>query len=104
VSLAARLVHYRIPELDGAAIRLTAPRRFTQEVSSHIYALADEAGQPLFAGIAYRSRFGDNYQNWAVFERPQDQDIFEDRQVTEIDAGAPELGAAMNLLGLRLEP
>lgn len=101
-NLAARLVHFGIRELDGAAIRLTAPRRFTQEVSSHIYALADDAGQPVFAGIAYRSRFGDNYQNWAVFERPQDQEMFGDPRVTEIDAGARELGAALDLLGLRL--
>lgn len=101
-NLAARLVHFRIRELDGAAIRTTAPRRFTQEVSSHIYALADDAGRPIFAGIAYRSRFGDNYQNWAVFERLQNQEMFRNPLVTEIDPGARELGAALDLLGLRL--
>ena len=104
VRLAARLVHFRIPELDGSAIRLTAPRRFTQEVSSHIYALADEAGQPLFAGIAYRSRFGDNYQNWALFERPQPPDMLHDQRIRGIDAEAPELRTALALLGLELQP
>lgn len=103
-NLAARLVHFKIRELDGATIRITAPRQFTQEVSSHIYTLADAEGQPRFAGIAYRSRFGDNYLNWAVFERPQGQDIFRDRRVSEIGAGAHELGAALDLLGLQLQP
>ena len=104
VRLAARLVHFRIPELDGSAIRLTAPRRFTQEVSSHISALADEAGQPLFAGIAYRSRFGDNYQNWALFERPQPPDMLHDQRIRGIDAEAPEIRTALALLGLELQP
>ena len=101
--LAARLVHYGIRELDGAAIRLTTPRRLTQEISSHLYALADDAGEPLFAGIAYRSRFGDNYDNWAVFERPLDPDILQDRRVAKIDPDSPALDAALNLLGLRLD-
>jgi hypothetical protein len=101
--LAARLVHYGISELDGAAVRLTTKRRLTQEISSHLYALADGVGEPLFAGIAYRSRFGDNYHNWAIFERPQDPDILQDRRVAEIDSESVALQAALNLLDLRLD-
>jgi hypothetical protein len=39
-AMASRLIHYGIPDLDAAAIRLTAPRRFTQEISNHIYKLS----------------------------------------------------------------
>ena len=73
-------------------------------MSSHIYALADEAGQPLFAGIAYRSRFGDTYQNWALFERPQPPGMLHDQRIRGIDAEAPERRTALALLGLELQP
>jgi RES domain-containing protein len=64
-AMARRLIHYDIPDLDAAAIRLSAPRRFTQEISNHTYRLSAPDGTPRFAGIEYKSRFGDNYQNWA---------------------------------------
>lgn len=100
--LAPRLVHYRIAELDGAAIRCTAPRRFTQEVSSYIYSRSRADGQPLFVGIAYLSRFGDNYENWAIFERPQNQNVIRDPAIRAIDPQGPEFRTALDLLGLRL--
>ena len=68
--MAGRLIHYGIGDLDAAAIRLSAPRRFTQEISNHTYKLSAADGAPRFAGIEYESRFGDNYQNWAVFSVP----------------------------------
>ncbi len=68
--MAGRLIHYGIGDLDAAAIRLSAPRRFTQEISNHVYKLSAADGAPRFAGIEHESRFGDKYQNWAVFERP----------------------------------
>jgi RES domain len=73
--MAARLIHYNLVDVDAAAIRLTAPRRFTQGISNHIYKLSTPDGMPRFAGIEYESRFGDNYQNWAVFERPGHQPV-----------------------------
>jgi len=100
--LASRLVHYGIGELDGAAIRRTAPRAFTQEISSHIYARADARGRPLFSGIAYLSRFGDDYQNWAIFERLAGVPAIERPTVRDIDVDGRELRAALALLGLRL--
>jgi hypothetical protein len=35
--LAARVVHHGLDDLDGASIRLTVPRRFTQEISRFVY-------------------------------------------------------------------
>lgn len=68
-AMAERLVHYGLSDLDGATIRLSVPRTFTQEVSRHIFELTEpESSQRRFAGICYSSRLGDEYVNWAVFE------------------------------------
>ncbi len=101
-ALAAVLVRHRIRELDGAAIRRTAPRRFTQEISSYVYAQSDARGRPRFAGIAYRSRFGDRFENWAIFERPAARPVIRRLATRRIDPAQPELRAALGLLGLRL--
>jgi hypothetical protein len=50
--LADRALHHGIDELDAAAIRLSVPRAFTQEVSRLVFECADR-GEPQFAGIAY---------------------------------------------------
>ncbi len=65
--LAARLVHHGIGDLDAAAIRLTAPRAFTQEISRHVF---DDSvgGARRWNGIAYLSKHGDDLDNWAIFE------------------------------------
>ena len=101
-ALAPALVRHGIRELDGAAIRLTAPRRFTQEISSYVYARSDARGRPRFAGIAYRSRFGDRFKNWAIFERPAARPVIRRLATRRIDPAQPELRAALRLLGLRL--
>ena len=36
-ALAARVLHYGLDELDAATIRLSAPRKLTQEISRHLY-------------------------------------------------------------------
>jgi hypothetical protein len=101
-ALAATLVRYGIRQLDGAAIRQTAPRRFTQEISSYLYSLSDRRGRPRFAGIAYLSRFGDRFRNWAIFERPAARPVIRKPSTRRIDSAQPELRAALRLLGLRL--
>ena len=101
-ALAATLVRYRVRELDGAAIRLTAPRRFTQEISSHVYALSDARGRPRFAGIGYRSRFGDHYQNWAIFERPGRRPVIRAPRTRRLAPLQREFQAALRLLDLEL--
>jgi hypothetical protein len=99
--MAGRLIHYDIPDLDAAAIRLSAPRRFTQEISNHIYKLSAADEKPRFAGIEYESRVGDNYQNWAIFERPGQQPIT-DPIVRAIRRDEPGLRTALAVLGLKL--
>jgi hypothetical protein len=99
--MAARLVHYDVRDLDAAAIRLSAPRRFTQEISNHIYRLSLPDGTPRFAGLEYESRLGDNYQNWAIFERP-DQWPVTDSTIWPIRRDDPGLHAALAALGLTL--
>jgi hypothetical protein len=99
--MAGRLIHYGIGDLDAAAIRLSAPRRFTQEISNHTYKLSAADGAPRFARIEYESRFGDNYQNWAVFERPAHEAIT-DPKVEPVRRDDPALSAALVALGLKL--
>jgi hypothetical protein len=95
-------VRYGIAELDGATIRQTAPRGFTQEISSYLYSLSDRQGHPRFAGIAYISRFGDRYRNWAIFERPAGRPVIRNPSTRPIDPARREFRAALRLLGLRL--
>lgn len=99
--MAGRLIHHGILDLDAAAIRLGAPRRFTQEISNYIYKLSVPDATPRFAGIEYESRFGDNYQNWAIFERPG-RDPISDPIVRPILRDDPSLHAALAVLGLKL--
>src|SRR5258708_27840846 len=69
-ALAAPLVRYGIRQLDGAAIRQTAPRRFTQEISSYLYSLSDRRGGARFAGLAPPPRCAGRLPNPADFARP----------------------------------
>jgi hypothetical protein len=97
LEMAARLVHYDIPDLDASAIRRAVPRRLTQEISRRIFELSD-AGRRRFAGIVYRSRLGDEFQNCAIFE-PADLQSSIPENVLETDA---DLMTALGRLGLEL--
>lgn len=70
--LSERTVHYKVGDLDAATIRRSTPRRFTQEISTHIESLRGEGGHA-YAGIHYLSRFGDDIVNWAIFERESEE-------------------------------
>ncbi|MGH2633337.1 MAG: RES domain-containing protein [Tepidiformaceae bacterium] len=65
--LAARALHYDLPEIDASAVRLVSPRAFTQEVSRLVYESQSDDGEP-FSGIRYGSRLDDASVNWAIFE------------------------------------
>ncbi|PYM81926.1 MAG: hypothetical protein DME09_15740 [Candidatus Rokuibacteriota bacterium] len=52
-AMAPHLIHHNIA--DAAAIRISAPRRLTQDISNHIYKLSLRDGTPRFAGIEYES-------------------------------------------------
>jgi hypothetical protein len=71
-NLAPLVVELGLPELDGSAVRASAPRAFTQAISRYLYHCL-ESDRPQFAGVFYRSKHGDNLENWGVFERGEDQ-------------------------------
>jgi hypothetical protein len=99
--LAARAIHYGLSEIDAAAIRLSAPRRFTQEVSRLIYEWHEEQGG--CAGICYRSRLGDQFVNWAIFEPACDPAPWSQlMSSSEIEPDDPDLLEALRLLDLQL--
>ena len=98
--LAPRLLHYGIPDLDAAAIRLSVPRRFTQEIGRAVYEQSDAAGERRFAGLRYLSRVGDEFENWALFEPAS----VARRRSERLSPEDPELIAALEQLGLVLSP
>jgi hypothetical protein len=99
--MAQRLIHYDIADLDAASIRVSAPRRFTQEIGNHVYKRSLPDGTPRFTGIESESRLGDNYQNWAIFERPGQGPIREPT-AHPVRREDPSLHAAPAVLGLKL--
>ena len=99
--LAARAIHYGLSDVDAAAIRLHAPRRFTQEISRFVYERHEQDGS--CAGIRYRSRFGDQFVNWAIFEPPSQAELSRATSMSaEITPDAPDLLRALELFGLKL--
>lgn len=67
-ALAPRVVHYELPDLDAATLRLTAPRAFTQEVSRYVFDRTVD-GVRRWNGISYLSKHGDDLTNWAPSNR-----------------------------------
>jgi hypothetical protein len=98
--LAARLLHYGLDDLDAGDLRRRAPRALTQEISRYVFEQGSApSGEPV-AGIAYRSRLGDELMNWAIFEGHQLDEIMEAHAI--IAADDPDLVAALEILGLTL--
>ena len=103
--LAGRLVHYGMGELDATAIRHTAPRRLTQEISRYVFEQTTERGARAFDGISYLSRQGDDLRCWALFEpvTPTQVKVFvADGRETPIEPDHPDFRRALELLGIRL--
>ncbi len=79
-SLAIHWKKFGISEFDASILQQTAPRILTQSVSRIVF----NGG---FAGIYYRSKYGHDIENWALFEpfqiqvqqpehiRPDDRDL-----------------------------
>ena len=93
-----------LPDFDAAAIRMSAPRVLTQEVSRFLYVSALANGAPA-AGIDFGSRHGDDQQLWAVFERDSDiglgrSHLLYDCTSAEINEDDPDLREAMRLHNL----
>ena len=66
--LAPDLAAYGLDDLDASTIRLQAPRTLTQRISRLVYECSTATGERAYAGIYYRSRLGDEFENWAIFE------------------------------------
>lgn len=101
----ARALHYGLPDLDAAAIRIHEPRGLTREISRFVYEL-DRGDDPL-DGIAYESRFGSGLDLWAVFERSADAGLersrlFTDVEAEELSVETPGLLDALHLHGLEI--
>ena len=81
----------------------SAPRRFTQEISRYVYDRSTRQGSRAFAGIAYRSRLGDEFQNWAIFEPSGSAVPWAGETLSRaIGADDPDLRRALELLGVRM--
>lgn len=90
--LAAQCVALGIGELDAAALQLSAPRRLTQIASRRAYQLG-------FDGIMYRSRFGHDIENWALFEPFK----INPKSAMAIDLDDPDLRRAMAIHRLEFD-
>lgn len=66
-TLAGRLVHYGLDDLDAGDVRRRWPRRFTQDVSRLVFEQGADGGRA-FAGIRSSSRLGDEIDNWVIFK------------------------------------
>jgi hypothetical protein len=78
------------PDLDAAALQSSSPRTLTMLVSRIVY----DIGLP---GIYFRSRYGHNLENWALFEPCRLRSAKSER----VQRQHPALAEAMAILGLR---
>lgn len=86
------LTRFGLSDFDAATIRLSVPRRLTQEISRMVYETVTISGtRP--AGIRYGSRLGDEFENWAVFET--DPPSFRAVDARPISPGDPDLAEAL---------
>lgn len=89
--LADECLRLGLQELDAAVLQNAAPRRISQLASREAY----DRGCP---GIYYRSRYGHDLENWAIFEpfpiRPKSS-----REIHDSDES---LRKALEILGLKL--
>lgn len=93
-------MRYQLEDLDGSAIRLPAPRAFTQHVSRFVYECTEEDGAAQFHSIHYLSRYGDDLANVAIFELPSSDDPVSAGTAAPISLDDPALQDAMPHHGL----
>jgi len=89
--LAIHLEKFGLHDFDASVLQQTAPRILTQFVSRIVF--YDD-----FAGIYYRSKYGHDIENWALFEPFQ----LEVKSLHTIQPNDPDLQQALLLHGLRL--
>jgi hypothetical protein len=100
-ALAKNAIRYGLGDIDGATIRLSAPRAFTQEVSRFVHDWTDSDRR--FTGIRYLSRLGNDFVNWAIFEAPPGEaSSLESTTSGDIASDDGDLAKALQVLGLSL--
>lgn len=96
---------YGLPDFDASALKAAEPRLLTQEISQHLWEARAEDGEDLCDGLHFRSRHGDNFVLWAVYERPEDPEVsprISDLQTRELTRDSPEFAGAAAILGITL--
>jgi RES domain len=90
-ALAAECLELGVNDLDAAALQRDSPRRLTQLVSLEVY-------RRDYAGVYYRSRYGHELENWALFE-PFSIVPGTSHEILRSD---PDLIEALRILGIEL--
>jgi hypothetical protein len=67
-----------------------------------VFECTEAGGEPQFDGIAYRSRLGDELENWAIFEPPSGAARMREAHSEPVDPRDADLAAALALLGIEL--
>jgi hypothetical protein len=88
--LVSECLRMGLRDLDASGLQNSSPRTLTQLVSRIVYDMG-------LAGVYYRSRYGHNLENWALFE-PCRILRTKSRKVTTDDEALAE---AMGILGLK---
>ena len=91
-ALRPELRQFGVKDLDASVLQQTAPRALTQQVSRIVF-------QSGYAGIYYRSKYGHDIENWAVFEPFPIS--FQGSQSIQI--GDPDLQQAFKLHSLKIK-
>ena len=91
IVLAGYLDRFGLDDLDASVLQMTAPRNLTQLVSRVVFS-------ERLAGIYYRSKYGHDVENWALFEPFQ----INVRDSGSIRPDDPDLLGAFRLHGLRI--
>jgi hypothetical protein len=92
IVLAGNLGKFGLDDLDASALQMTAPRNVTQLVSRIVFSNG-------LAGIYYRSKYGHDVENWALFE-PFQINVQDPETIRPDD---PDLQRAVQLHGLKFK-
>jgi hypothetical protein len=92
IVLAGHLGKFGLDDLDASALQMTVPRNVTQLVSRIVFSNG-------LAGIYYRSKYGHDVENWALFE-PFQINVQDPETIGPDD---PDLQRALQLHGLKFK-
>jgi hypothetical protein len=90
--LASECLSLGIRDFDASVLQSGSPRRITQLASRAVYEMG-------LAGIYYRSRYANNFENWALFEPFR----IHDTASRPIAKDYPALLEAARILGLKVK-